>query len=394
MIYAKMIKYSFLLFLLNTVAHGSDPRFSCEAWRTSSQMADNFIVSYSINRTPTPTTISRITPTIAEEKYREQVVHMYSQAQGLLKLTKKGAQIRFDQIEESAAINLDYKASQSSPFCAFKKTDEHTEIHGNNVFYYYSPMHHSGCIRSEWQYKPSTPISRISTPDLSVLDTKILDSNKNIVEIRNKESSYAIKYYLDSQNGMMPQKIEYYQVLPDGNLFLYQFFVVEKYKQTDNGSYIPEECTLYDYAHSDGNSTTWEVEEKYKLNQLEVDTDIQNSEFVFKFPAGTRVDDYIANVSYRVLETGVEPSGTTEQTYFEELQKPAQKDVPTTKSSDANGLDTTNGNPPTAGSAKPLFPKAAIVSKKQPYRKATLLWIIGVAVVVAVVFGFCKKRKR
>jgi hypothetical protein len=94
---------------------------------------------------------------------------------------------------------------------------------------------------------------------------------------------------------MMPVRIEYHEVLKTGDLFLFRFYTVEGYTQTENADFVPSESTSHDWAHMrDDGSLSALKRSRYVLAAFEKVETFGPEEFVFAFPEGTRVTNTIA----------------------------------------------------------------------------------------------------
>lgn len=297
-----------LSFLLVTTCLAEDvkPNISFEIWQEAAGLLQNYKMSCIIERKPSSSVLELIKTTPPNNKIKNDVSNLFSHYQGSMKVIQSGREARFEMSEQVRRLDIEALSHTTDPFSKPKPSSQYIQVHGNGVFYYYSPLNSTGSVRDHWPMRPQTPISYIMPPSLDGYKIANIDISGTVIDFQHKRENIFRRYYLDSNKGMMPTRIEEYQRTDNASLFLLRFFVVDQYTQDQSGVYLPIEATMHDFASikKDG-SFEWQVEEKYIVKEIEIDPDIPESTFHLKFPQGTKVHDHIVDMSYTVIGENV-----------------------------------------------------------------------------------------
>jgi hypothetical protein len=226
---------------------------------------------------------------------------MGSRFRGTLKMSRQGSMERFERKEDVEALDVEAlkggKASLRPPAPA----ENTVQTHGDGVFYDFDAVRNAGSVHRHWPDRPPTPFTYIAPPSADRFSLASADQTRHVLDYRSNDGKHVFRYHLDPDSGMMPVKVEYFDVEPSGSLFLFRFFTVEKYERTANGTYVPKESTLHDFA-TQGKDGSVDVgcEKRFSMQSFEENVAFPAEEFRFTFPHGARVDDNILGISYKV----------------------------------------------------------------------------------------------
>jgi hypothetical protein len=277
-----------------------------DIWRDSAIALDNFRVSYEVDSGPVSKALAGLKDNPPDESLRPLMVQVASRYHSLIDVTRKGSQWKYQIRKDVSPLDLDSLAKGGGAFGPSSVASDDVETHSLNGLFYLDNVNHNGAFRSVWPDNPETPLSFVLMPSNMDLVSK-LSGGEILVEARDKSGNSLLRYHLDSNYGMMPKEIEYFQVLSTGGLFLYKLVKIEKYLNTNRGAYIPETGVIYDHPSSESGSVTWLNESHFNLNKSEIGIDIPDSEFKLKFPAGTNVTDYTLDIDYIIPKDGKNP---------------------------------------------------------------------------------------
>jgi hypothetical protein len=280
---------------LSIAAQGSPPQAGdLDIWHTSSHMIDGFDIEYRYETAPTPE-FEKIAATMPVAPSRPMALmitnDILTKRRGTMRIVRDGSQSRFDfQEEEMPLGSVDWTIKS-----------RRTEVFGDDRFAAYDALAHTGAVWLSWPDAPENIISAVVMPQISGFDVSPLAGSSGGYEFRSKTESVAYRYYLDAGSGMMPRKIEYFDLDPKTPPFLYRFKVITRYAQY-NGVLLPSQATVCDmvYPATPQHPIVWFVEEHLTLTKAEVGKAIPKDTFNFTFPAGTLVHDRIAHIDYTV----------------------------------------------------------------------------------------------
>lgn len=278
-----------------------------EVWSDSAKTLDHIKLSYEINSKPTQDVLAYIKTNPPDESLRSKVIDMFSRAHTIIDISRQGSKYKYRIKKNISALDLNSAEKGGEGFASPKVDCDLVEIHSPSGFYYLDNLNHSGVFRVEWPLSPETPLSLVQPPSEVGGMTARFNEGQAIIEFRDKTGKSAKSYSLDSRFGMMPAKIEFFDIMKNGDLFLYRVVKIDNYLQTKQGAYIPESGTIYDFASRESGQLKWQVEDRFKLTKSEIGIDIPDSEFELKFPPGTSVTDYTIDVNYLIPQNGKNP---------------------------------------------------------------------------------------
>jgi hypothetical protein len=128
-----------------------------------------------------------------------------------------------------------------------------------------------------------------------------VNDQEHVYDFKIKSGKLVVRYHLDAQNGMMPKRIDYFQVAEP--LFLFRFVKIQQYA-SQNGVFIPADATVYDLVH--GNESKWTAEKRIHATQIETQVRLKPEDFDIQFPPGTKVQDHIVGIDYHVKDKATE----------------------------------------------------------------------------------------
>ena len=315
-----------LLFIsIHLMANEPDGAVKIKIWEETLNMLSNIRVSYEISQYPTPEIVERMRKIILVEKNnaidkeeRRIAEDLYSKRTTKMDISIKDHKYNYLIKTDVALIDFD-RIDKSDPFSPFRPASDELSIYSPAGLLFLDNLRKRGAFRAHWPTRPVTPLSYVQIPpDMRFF--KQDDDGK--IEMRDQRGKSARKFRLDTGCGMLPTLIEYYDVLSDGDLFLFRFIKIEKYLKTEQGIYIPQTGTVYDFVSNENDPVTWKIEERFELTKSEV-RDIPESEFEIKFPPGTQVTDYTINVDYVIPENGRNPIFSV--SHSDSIEKPVKK---------------------------------------------------------------------
>ena len=129
-----------------------------------------------------------------------------------------------------------------------------------------------------------------------------MDSSGLVIDLKKTDGDI-YRYHLDPNQGMMPVKVEFFDIRKDGSLALRRVFTVEKYRETQNGAFYPAASTLHDFVSVERDGTVKSrVEQQYEMMDLQENVQFSDDEFILSFPPGTVVTDFILDHTYTIGE--------------------------------------------------------------------------------------------
>lgn len=259
------------------------------AWRENAKHFAHIRVAYDYERWTTPEcSVRKSYPELSDEAFIEMTT-----VSGWVRVSRSCGSLDRDsgfQRFETGTQTL------SEPRRKWQlESKNYINIHGDGAYYAYYPERKSGSIRKEWRRDDRYPILDVLPPDPKNSRLVNVDAAGTVLDFRTDDTSL-IRYHLDREHGMMPTRIEYHQVLEDGGLFLSRFNTVEAYSRTEEGVYVPSECTVHNCLRHKEDGTIGELLlSTYTLTSFEEVEKFAPEEFVFTFPEGTRVTNHMTN---------------------------------------------------------------------------------------------------
>lgn len=143
-----------------------------------------------------------------------------------------------------------------------REGESYVEIHGDGIYFGYSPDRHIGAVWPRWDTRTDYPVATVVPPDPTT--TRL---------VRVLEPGNVLDFVTDFDD-------------------LYRYFTVEQYARTINGAILPAEATIHDLARmrEDG-SIDEKIRKTYLMTGYEEDVQFGPNEFTYDFPEGTRVRD-------------------------------------------------------------------------------------------------------
>lgn len=260
------------------------------AWRENVKHFARIRVAYDYESWTTPDCpVRKEHPELSDEEFIEK-----SKVSGWLRVSRSSGTLDSDygfQRYETGIHTL------SEPRRKWQlESKNYINIHGDGAYYCFYPNRKSGAIWKEWRRDDRYPILEVLPPDPKNSRLVNVDAAGTVLDFRTGDTSL-IRYHLDPDHGMMPTRIEYHQVLEDGGLFLSRFNTVEAYSRTEEGVYVPSECTVHNCLRHKEDGTIGDLLlSAYTLTSFEEVEKFMPEEFVFTFPEGTRVTNNITGV--------------------------------------------------------------------------------------------------
>ena len=268
------------------------------AWRENVKHFARIRVAYEYERWTTPECSARKSyPELSDEAFIEMTT-----VSGWVRVSRSSGSLYQD-----SGFQRFETGTQTIPERRRKwqlESKNYIHIHGDGAYYAYYPERESGSIWKEWRRDDGYPILDVLPPDPKNSRLVNVDAAGTVLDFRTDDTSL-IRYHLDREHGMMPTRIEYHQVLEDGGLFLSRFNTVETYSRTEEGVYVPSECTVHNcLSHKEDGTIGDLLLSTYTLTFFEEVEKFAPEEFVFTFPEGTRVTDNIVGVESVVGAAG------------------------------------------------------------------------------------------
>jgi len=253
------------------------------AWRDNVQHYASIRVVYDYESWTTPDCPARKNyPELSDKEFIEN-----SKSFGSLRVSRSGGTL--DRNAGLQRYERNSRSPEQSTDGLLAKSSNYVKVHGDGVFYCFYPSRKSGAILKESRRDDHYPIVEVLPPDPATSCLEKVDETGTVLDFRS-EDSQLIRYHLDPEQGMMPVRIEYHQILENGELFLFRFYTVEEYTQTEKAVFVPSKCTLHDLAHvRDDGSLSVLKRSRYVLATFEDVETFEPEEFIFAFPEGTRV---------------------------------------------------------------------------------------------------------
>lgn len=260
------------------------------AWRENVKHFARIRVAYDYERWTTPECSARKSyPELSDEAFIEMTT-----VSGWVRVSRSSG-----SIDQDSGFQRFETGTQTIPERPRKwqlESKNYIHIHGDGAYYAYYPERESGSIWKEWRRDDGYPILDVLPPDPKNSRLVNVDAAGTVLDFRTDDTSL-IRYHLDPDHGMMPTRIEYHQVLEDGGLFLSRFNTVEAYSRTEEGVYVPSECTVHNCLRHNEDGTIGDLRlSAYTLTSFEEVEEFTPEEFVFTFPEGTRVTNNITGV--------------------------------------------------------------------------------------------------
>lgn len=275
---------------------------SYKVWMEAVSLHNNFRATFRQVKTPTQSHVDIMIKNPPKHGMAVMLVNsMYSKKNISLALSKSNRLERIDFKQDIQSVNLKSK-NETDKFKTVTTDMGYVKIHGDGIFYYHTRKHNTGSIWPKWADRNVTPFTHISPPPVDGATLVAVEGNALQLDFKTKENDIH-RYHLDPEQGMMPVRIEYFDIFRDGSLSLFRFYTVEKYELTPNGTYFPLESTQHDIAPK-GIDGPLKVGSRTKstLTHYEENVDFPESEFRYTFPKGTRVQDHILDIDYTVKE--------------------------------------------------------------------------------------------
>lgn len=260
------------------------------AWRENVKHFARIRVAYDYESWTTPDCpLRKEHPELSDEEFVEK-----SKGYGWLRVSRSNGSL--DRDYGLQRYETGTRALLEPPDTSRLERMEYINIHGDGAFYCYYPKSKSGAIWKEWRWDDTYPILTVLPPDPTNSRLVSVDESGLVLDFRCNNKAL-FRYHLDPEHGMMPIRIEYHQVLEDGGLFLSRFNTVEAYSRTEEGVYVPSECTVHNCLRHKEDGTIGDLLlSAYTLTSFEEVEKFPPLAFVFNFPEGTRVTNNITGV--------------------------------------------------------------------------------------------------
>jgi hypothetical protein len=260
------------------------------AWRENAKHFASIRVAYDYERWTTPECSARKSyPELSDEAFIELTT-----VKGWVRVSRSSG-----SLDQDIGFQRFETGTQTLPEPRRKwqlESKNYINIHGDGAYYAYYPERKSGAIWKEWRRDDRYPILDVLPPDPKNSRLVNVDAAGTVLDFRTDDTSL-IRYHLGREHGMMPTRIEYHQVLQNGDLFLSRFNTVEAYSRTEEGVYVPSECTIHNCVRHKEDGTIGDLLlSTYTLTSFEEVEKFAPEEFVFTFPEGTRVTNNITGV--------------------------------------------------------------------------------------------------
>lgn len=256
------------------------------AWRENVKHFASVRVAYDYQGWTTPDCpLRKEHPELSDDEFVEK-----SKGYGWLRVSRSSGSL--DREYGFQRYETGTRALSESPDTSNHERMEYINIHGDGAFYCYYPKNKSGAIWKAWRWDDTYPILEVLPPDPKNSRLVNVDESGLVLDFRCN-NKVLFRYHLDPEHGMMPTRIEYHQIVKDGGLFLFRYYTVEAYSRTEEGVYVPSECTVHNCLRHKEDGTIGDLLlSTYTLTSFEEVEKFAPEEFVFTFPEGTRVADH------------------------------------------------------------------------------------------------------
>jgi len=280
---------------------------SYKAWCEGAKLLSGLRLTYTYKKEPTAEFVS----THKDKEYTGDGLMVmrgiFQRKEGELRVSRSGESLNRNEVLERFEDNTRvwrYDKQRETLYPAEPDTSESsTEIHGNGVFYHCFQEKKLGSVWPEWKYRPDYPVADIMPPDPAANILTKVGASGNVLDFVSEDNKLLTRYTLDPAQGMMPTRIEYYQIVKEkeGELFLYRYFTVEEYTHTDNGAFLPHKSTVHDFARKrEDGSISVDKTHAYEMTAFQVNVQFNPDEFRYTFPEGVHVQNHTVNSSYKV----------------------------------------------------------------------------------------------
>ena len=148
-------------------------------------------------------------------------------------------------------------------------------------------MKHTAAVWPEFRWDPWTVLDAVTPPAAQDAMFTPAEGKRHTWEFRSKDGKRVVRYWLDPDNGMMPMRIETYQVAE--SLFLNGIVEIRSYEK-HGGAFFPVEAIFYH--NIGGKPGTWDSKDLHRLKKVETAVRFTPTDFNPEFAPHVRVSDH------------------------------------------------------------------------------------------------------
>ena len=163
----------------------------------------------------------------------------------------------------------------------------HVQTRTPVVFKYLDKLRHTAAVWSAFRWDPRTVLDAVTPPAAEDGTFTPVEGRKYTWEFRSKDGKRVVRYWLDPDNGMMPMRIETYQVAEP--LFLNGIVEIRQYEKHGD-TLFPVEATFY--RNMGGKPGTWDSKDVHRLMKVETAVRFTPTDFNAEFSPDVRVRDH------------------------------------------------------------------------------------------------------
>ena len=282
-----------------------------KAWRENARLLSGLRVTYAYKKTPTDAFLDAHTGKEITGEAAFIIKAILARTEGALRVSRLGESLNRKRVLERFEEDIkEWKYAPRGENIYPERPDTANscrEVFGKGVYYHYFPERCMGSVWPKWDRRPDYPVTDVLPPDPEATKLTSVGESGNDLDFVTENSTLLTRYFLDPAQGMMPIRIEYYNVPADKDAewFLFRFFTVEEYMHTERGAWLPRKSTVHDLARKreDGSISVDKIY-AYDMTAYEENVQFAPDEFVLHFPQGTFVTDNMVNKHYTVGAAG------------------------------------------------------------------------------------------
>ena len=260
-----------------------------EKWRESAQRLSHLRLTYDYKQTSAVRCVRE-----SDGRYKtipsDPLGKGWLTGEGTLRVSRSGQSMnrkdvleRFEKENRPMRITPEGISTEIDP----RPEDAYVEIHGDGVFFHYYPRDKRGSIWMSWNDRTDYPIPWVVPPNPELAHLDKADEENHVIDfIAN--STNLVRYTLDPKHGMMPVRIEYYQIVSTGPLFLYRYQTFGKYIRTKSGAYLPQETTTFE---TNNDKDGYSRKTVFEMTNFDDNASFSPAEFTYTFPQEAHVRD-------------------------------------------------------------------------------------------------------